>query len=1389
MPVIRSTTSSRSRPATTNRTRPPTADAASVAITDLASSLQVTKTANVASVNENGGPVTYTVGITNTSVADTIILTSIVDAVDGGVPGAVAGTCDDLIGTGLAPGASTSCEFTLAVVGNAGDVVDDTVTVSGVDDDQDPVSDSADESVAITDLAPSLSVTKTANLASVPEPGGPVTYTVDITNTSVADTVTIDSITDAVDGGAATDVAGTCDDLIGTNLAPGASTSCTFTVSVSGNAGDTVTDVVVVSGTDDDDDPVSAQGTEAVDITDVASSLLVAKTADVASVNEPGGPVTYTVDITNTSATDTITLDSITDSVDGGAAAAVAGTCDDLIGTTLAPGASTSCTFTMAVLGDAGDVVGDTVVVSGTDDDDDPVSANGSETVDVVDVLPTISVTKTADPTTVPETAAGATTPVTFTVSIENTSVEAVTLDSIVDAVDGGPAGNVAGTCDDLIGTSLAAGATTTCTFTGNVSGNAGLSTTDVVTVTASDNEQNDATDDGTATVRFTDVGSSLVVEKDAGVASVLEPGGPVVYTLTITNTSATDAMSLDSITDSVEGGAPFAVQGTCDDLLVYALAPGASTSCQFTLDVTGNAGDVVDDLVTVVGTDDDLQPVSDSDDASVAITDLTSSLQVTKTANVGSVAENGGPVTYTVDITNTSVADSITLDSIVDSVDGAPATNVAGTCDDLIGTSLAAGASVSCTFTMDVTGNAGDSVGDTVTVSGTDDDDDPVSAQGSEVVDITDVGSSLVVAKTANVGSVPEPGADVTYTVDITNTSATDAVTIDSITDSVDGGAAADVAGTCDDLIGTSLAAGASVSCTFTMPVSGNAGDSVDDTVVVTGTDDDDDPVSGQGSEVVDITDVLPEISVTKTANPVSVAETGPGGSHPVTYTVDITNDSVESVRIDSILDSVEGAPAVAVTGTCDDLLTTLLAAGASTSCTFTMNVSGDAGDSVDDVVTVNAHDDEQNKASDFDDASVAITDLGSSLQVTKTASVSSVAEPGATVTYTVDITNTSVSDSITITSITDAVDGGAAAAVAGTCDDLIGTTLAAGASTSCTFDLDVTGQPGDSVTDIVTVSGIDDDQDPVSDEGSEVVDVTDVESSLLVEKDANVDSVVEPGAAVTYTVTITNTSDTDAVTIDSITDSVDGGAATDVAGTCDDLIGTTLAAGASTTCTFTLEVTGDAGDTVGDVVVVTGTDDDDDPVSGEGSETVDVTDVLPTLTVTKTATPSVVSETSDSGTRSITYTVTIQNDSPEAVTIDSIVDSVEGAPATAVGGTCDDLIGTTLAAQTGTTCEFTMDVSGNAGDTVDDVVTVTVSDDEQNSASGDDDATVTFTDVGSSLLVAKTAGVGSVPENGGPVTYTVDITNTSETDAITIDSITDSVDGGAADGRGRNL
>ncbi len=79
----------------------------------------------------------------------------------------------------------------------------------------------------------------------------------------------------------------------------------------------------------------------------------------------------------------------------------------------------------------------------------------------------------------------------------------------------------------------------------------------------------------------------------------------------------------------------------------------------------------------------------------------------------------------------------------------------------------------------------------------------------------------------------------------------------------------------------------------------------------------------------------MLPDISVTKTANPTSVPETG--GS--VTVHVSVTNNSTEAVTLDSLTDSdfgdLDGEGTCATGGT--------IAAGATSTCSFTRIVSGD--------------------------------------------------------------------------------------------------------------------------------------------------------------------------------------------------------------------------------------------------------------------------------------------------------------------------------------------------------------------------------------------------------------------------------------------------------------
>jgi len=127
---------------------------------------------------------------------------------------------------------------------------------------------------------------------------------------------------------------------------------------------------------------------------------------------------------------------------------------------------------------------------------DDP-----AEQVVVTAALPTIVVDKTVNPTSLPEPGGA----FTFGVVVTNTSDETLTITSLTDNRYGDLATRPGSTCGALIGTVLAAGASSApCTFTGTFTGNAGAFETDVVTATARNGEGTTASATGSATVFIT---------------------------------------------------------------------------------------------------------------------------------------------------------------------------------------------------------------------------------------------------------------------------------------------------------------------------------------------------------------------------------------------------------------------------------------------------------------------------------------------------------------------------------------------------------------------------------------------------------------------------------------------------------------------------------------------------------------------------------------------------------------------------------------------------------------------------------------------------------------------------------------------------------------------
>lgn len=199
-----------------------------------------------------------------------------------------------------------------------------------------------------------IQVTKTASPLSLPEPGGNFTFTVHIQNAAQFTSVSINRICDSDHGTVANSSATACPTgsigpVVSTNCvvpqllgpddmsAGGADEyTCSFTAAVSSDTPiDNEQDTVTVFGIDETNNEVTAADTASVAITDVAPTAMVTKALDqVNCVN-----VRYTVDVSNTSTVESLTLTALSDNAFGNLTQlqdAVTGTTcgvDDAIGT------------------------------------------------------------------------------------------------------------------------------------------------------------------------------------------------------------------------------------------------------------------------------------------------------------------------------------------------------------------------------------------------------------------------------------------------------------------------------------------------------------------------------------------------------------------------------------------------------------------------------------------------------------------------------------------------------------------------------------------------------------------------------------------------------------------------------------------------------------------------------------------------------------------------------------------------------------------------------------------------------------------------------------------------------------------------------------------------
>jgi len=483
-------------------------------------SLTIDKTAGTPSGNTAGSTIAYTFLVTNTG---NVTLTGIVinDAqLDAAAVCAV---------TTLAPGASTTCTGTHTITQaevNAG-VVNNTATAVGTLPGGGVTTSPPDSTTTPIAPAPALTVDKTAGASTGNTAGSTIGYTFLVTNTGNV-TLTGIAINDAnLDAPAVCPV---------TTLAPGASTTCTGTHTITQaevNAGvvnNTATAVGTPPGGGTTTSPPDTTSTPLV----AAPALTIDKTAGTPSGNIAGSTIVYSFLVTNTG---NVPLTGI---VVNDAQLDAPATCPV---TTLAPGASTTCTGTHTITQaevDAG-TVNNSATVTGTPPGGGTTTSPPDTTSTPIARTPTILATKTATLTTdggiVGVADAGDV--ITYAVSVRNTGN--VTLNNlvVVDSFEGGTPTTL--TCTP---TTLVPGATATCnayTHTVTPAEAAAGGTLDnmvIATATSSTSTQT-VSSTSTAVVAVNAAPAAIRIVKTASPRDV-NVGDLVRYTLTLDNTSLT---------------------------------------------------------------------------------------------------------------------------------------------------------------------------------------------------------------------------------------------------------------------------------------------------------------------------------------------------------------------------------------------------------------------------------------------------------------------------------------------------------------------------------------------------------------------------------------------------------------------------------------------------------------------------------------------------------------------------------------------------------------------------------------------------------------------------------------------------------------------------------
>ncbi len=527
-----------------------------------------------------------------------------------------------------------------------------------------------------------------------------------------------------------------------------------------------------------------------------SSDLSLAKTVNN-NVPSVGDTITYTITITNngpSTATGievsdtfpTLGLDYVSNT-SGGSYNNVTGLWTVA---SLANGASESFDILATVKSGTEDNTYNNSVEITASEQNDPVIANDTASVDLTVGGVDLSVAKTVNNI---NPAAGST--ITYTLSLINNSITTATNITLTDILDSDLT-YVSSTGDGTYNSGT--GLWTVPTISGNTT------LTQDITVTVGGGVSDGTIIPNTVAITSADQADPLVGNNTAGqdvtiggldlsLTKIINNSTPnagevVTYTLTITNLSSNTA-NLIEVTDTLPTGVTYSSDsGGYDSLTgiwtVGTLAGSASTSLTISATIdTSTAGDTIINSASITNSSD-TDPVAGNDTDSASLTVKSIDLEVTKTVD-NTAPQIGDTITYTITVTNSgtdtasgiTVTDALPADLTYVSDDGAGA-YVLATGLWTVPVSLTPASSATLNITVSVTG--GTAITNLASITSSN-EEDLVTGNDSESVIVYVGGTDIEVIKTVS-NLAPPSGGTVTYTITLTNNGPVDATGIEVV-------------------------------------------------------------------------------------------------------------------------------------------------------------------------------------------------------------------------------------------------------------------------------------------------------------------------------------------------------------------------------------------------------------------------------------------------------------------------------------------------------------------------------------------------------------------------------------------------------------------------------